>query len=283
MPTLNVTSSNTPLVIPASDLLEDTIVVSQTGVVTDLTIDVNITAPNEGGGPDPSLISFSINRVDLAKSVTLHGYEALAVNGVNYDTDRDPFDGTGTLEAMFDGVSLNGNWLLGISNVFSTATGTLNSWGINFTYDAIASIPFFVTQPAALTIPTGIKYGKGRSQKLNQKLAFNVQTSFAANDILDVPKVCGLNGVITELRVLAKNTGSSGTTNLTLYKFSGGVLSTLISSNVIMNSGNTYYHRQYNDSALLSVSKNDLLFFKANTVATGLESLSVLVTIAEKI
>ena len=283
MATLNVTSPNTPLVIPASNTLEDTIVVSQTGTVTDLTIDVNITAPNEGGGPDPSLISFSINRVDLAKSVALHSQQALSVAGVNYDTDRDPFDGPGTLEAMFDGVSLNGNWLLGISNVFSTATGTLNSWGINFTYDPIASNPYKAAQPAAITVPSGVKYGKGRVQKLNQKLMFNIQDSIAAGNILDVPKVCNLDGIITDIQILAKNTGSSGTTALTLYKYSSGVLSALLNSTLVLPSGNTYKHTRYSNRDFgLGVFANDLLFLKADTLATGLASLSVLITIAEK-
>ncbi len=130
-------SSDVPKAISDSTTVNSTIVISQTGLITDINVKLNITHTYDSD-LDVFLIAPDATRVELFTDVGAGGD-----NFSNTITDDEaataitagtaPFAGTyrpeGSLAAL-DGKNFSGTWTLEITDDAGGDTGTLNSWSL---------------------------------------------------------------------------------------------------------------------------------------------------------
>lgn len=137
---LTANSTTVPKVIPDLTQMKDTIYISQTGTVEDLTVTINITHPDDG-----EIVVF-LNKISSSSTLTQYN----GVGGQNYiNTTFDdsasisikqgvpPFTGTFRPEtplSNFRGIELQGFWVLRIYDKTAGNQGTLNGWSLNILY-----------------------------------------------------------------------------------------------------------------------------------------------------
>lgn len=267
-------SADTP--ITANYVGMSTITIAETFNADSLSVTVNVTAPDEGSGPDASLLAVALNHSD-GNSSLLQASDPSSLAGVNFEGDRPTVSGL----TQFLGVPVNGTWDLFIST-FSDFSFTINSWALNFTYTTAPNTPRFPNDPAAITIAP-FNYGKGASIKKNARLNFNV-SSPTVSSIFDSLRVCAFNARVEGLIVNVKSSGTGNTTLLSLHKVSGTTDTILLSQTIQIPAGNSYYYRYFPsvtkqiDNGDLNYDKNvnkgDFLYFSIEQLGTNVADIN---------
>lgn len=143
---LSVNSTTVPKVIPDLTQVKDTIYISQSGTVEDITVTLNITHPDDG-----EIVVF-LNKASASSTLTQYN----GVGGQNYiNTVFDdsatvsikqgvpPFTGTYKPEtplSNFRGQELQGYWVLRIYDKAAGNQGTLDGWSLNISYSVNVDI-----------------------------------------------------------------------------------------------------------------------------------------------
>jgi hypothetical protein len=274
--TIDVAPNGSIFTIPATD----------TGTISSVICYLYITPPDEGAGPNPLLLTVDLYQTPSgggsSNYVRLHDSSNLSLSGINYPTDRNPAYGSMNI---FNGVQLlNSNWDLRVSNFSPFAQGQLISFQLTITtFDPSAVRPFIPVAPNSLTLPS-YKYGIGGNIRRNDKLFFNKNGSVAAVNVLDTQKYCRFNANVEDIKITSTNTGSVGTTQLSLHRVRNGVDTVIANSAFVVPSGFSNYGIPYKvdlvDKGLL---KGDIIYVSVDSISTGITNLTVQLVLNERL
>ena len=278
-------STDTPIAIPTGATLSDNIVIpgghQPSDTLVNLSVNVQITAPDEGYGTDYSLLG-----VTLVENFSTGAEQAVLQTGLVNSLSNFSFPDNGSpLQsfAVFQGLPCNNTWTLKILNVSQIAAGTLTAWSITATYPdkANTNVPGFPGAPNLRAIPANLKYGKGGNVKLNNKLYFNFPGIVYPVKLIDNVKASNITGFIRDLRVSAVNSGSASNLVLSLHKVSGGVDTVLAPSTLVLNPGLTFTSVMFPtyDATLYPIKKGDLVYLTVDSVGSNVSNLSVALTL----
>lgn len=275
MPT-TYNSTDTPVTIPIASTINDIIVVpsvNPNNTCTALSVNVQITAPDEGNGLDYSLLGVTL----IETFPNSAQYISVLQTGSTASMANVDFPATPPLQSMnqFLYVPANNTWTLQVINVSQVATGSLNSWALTITYPAFTPNQQLPGAPLPRSIPGGLTYGKGGNVKQNNKLYFNLKGNLATSGLVDNVKVSNITGFIRDLVVSAI---SVGTTNISmsLHKVSNQV-DTVQTSTITLNAGTNYSTIQY--ASPFPILAGDLVYLTLDSVGSGASMLSATVTL----
>lgn len=283
MPTYNFVSIDTPQIILSLDTTISSITLDAQYLITSVNFDVNITPPDEGGGPDPTLLDVVL-ACDVPVASTefdFHLASADSLTAQNFNGTRTSVDDINNFVGGIAG-QFNPVWTLVIDNI-SPFTGTLTSWGINIIGSIFLPGPANPIgdpgSPSARTIPS-ITYKYGQGQRENIKLTFN-QIGTLAVSTMDSVRVSPLDGKLEDVILSCRNTGSTTNTTLSLYKVSNSsVIPVIFSRNISFTPGDSYrILKMFGEDASKYINKGDMLYFTVDTVGSSALDLTAQVTI----
>ncbi len=281
MPTNTYSTIYAPINIQlAPDGADTPINVPDSGLATNVLCRIQISAPDEGSGKDPSLLDIILLHPNFTTQVTLQSGTPQDIGDVTFDTGRAP--ATGSMND-FDGLNIYGDWSLIIKNFSGIATGTINDWSLTLTYPDPASAagsPLSPTAPAARTIPGNTRYGTGIPLKQNMKLTFNFPKIVSAISFLDKVQLVPYDSTVGEIKVIVKSTGTSNIL-LSMHKVSSGVDTVMINQNIVVSPGLNYTFMKYANlpSSERDINKDDILYFSIDSAGDGVESLTAQCTL----
>ncbi len=270
MPTATETfnSTDTPQTAGFGGAIVSVINVPSSAIITNVTCTVDIVAPDEGAGPDPSLLNVYLLKTD-GPTVYLHLAQALSLVNITYDTDRNPSSGSMN---EFDTYDMTGDWTLVIENLAS-ATTDLTTWSLNITYSIPDNVPRYPAEPEAPTLESA-QYGPGVHIRKNAKLFFNVNKPII-NEIIDNARSCPFNANMESLIITANNTGASTTTKISLHRVANGVDSILLSQSIILPTGLTYYSARFPSSYSKGINKGDMVYLRVDDTNSTVSNVSL--------
>lgn len=257
-------STDTPVTIPAGSPGEggSTLNIPDSYIISDITVDVDIAGDSvivdlfaPGGFPSVTLIYFDPGVV------------------TNFDNITNPVFG---FMDDFIGYSTLGNWGLHVYTFNPFVDSYINSWDINITYEPpppSSGTEFFPSAPNAITVPTNIRYGIGSGIRKNHKFKFEIVNN--ASLTLNSNKRVGINSTVEGIIISANSTGSGSNTVLTLNKYRNGIVTSLVSQAIQLNSGATYQYKQFADYITKTVDSGDVLFFTVDSIGTSVTNLNV--------
>lgn len=275
-------STDTPQTIGIGATLSDNIIVPAGQAPNDnlvvLTVNVQITAPNEGNGIDYTLLGVTlINNYSngAIESAVLQTGSINSLSNFTFPTNGGPLQSFG----VFNGLPAVGTWTLQILNVSQIASATLTAWSLTITYPNTVSStnPSFPGSANPRAIPAALAYGKGGSVKQNNKLYFNFPGNVYVRNLLDNVKVSNINGFARDLRVSCVNTGSTSSLQMSLHRVRSGVDTVFAQSTIGLPSGlvwTTVLFPTYSPN-LYSIAIGDLVYLTVDSVGTGVQNLSV--------
>jgi hypothetical protein len=118
----------------------------------------------------------------------------------------------------------------------------------------------------------------------NDKLFFNKNGSVAAVNVLDTQKYCRFNANVEDIKITSTNTGSVGTTQLSLHRVRNGVDTVIANSAFVVPSGFSNYGIPYKvdlvDKGLL---KGDIIYVSVDSISTGITNLTVQLVLNERL
>lgn len=280
MPSNTYNSTDTPMVIPLGSGGESDIVVTDSFIISDISINVQALAPDEGSGPDPTFVEFDVN--NLINIVTLHNSTASSIANVTYDTGANPPDMDSL--SIFIGALSNTTWGLILNNFSFIDTLTLNSWALTLSYAAPPNVSLVPTPPVARTIPGGIPYGPGIIPKKNMNVFMNLIGIVGASNIIDKVARVPFNSQLSRIKVTARNSGSAVQTKLSLYKVSNGVTTKLIDQGITIPTGGSYTYVTYmnRNSNIFNVNEGDIVYASVDQVGSGFQDLSLEFNLSEQ-
>jgi hypothetical protein len=281
---------------PANDTATFYIFPSLFTIIVDVTFGLDIVSPDEGAGEDPTLLNVSVagDVFEGYTNVTLHDFgntNSLQDTNIDLLVPSDPtgpgddinnFNGKST--DGFGGISTTaGRWEIRVANFSETDDGLLKSWYILFTIPTDSGLGQNPQSPAAIVIPSNIKYGQGLFRGKTAKLTFNVPgtAGLGFTRILDTARRVPFNSKVSNIKISATNTGSTANTVVSLKKFSGGNETTLINKNLVITPGFFYYQTGYVQQDIL-VDAGDVLFLTLDEVGTNVQNLSVQFFLSER-
>ena len=280
MPSNTYPSGEPPFVLTPGLTYNFDILVSDSFVITQALANVQISSPDEGSGPDATTMEVLLYR-DGADRVDLQYFGGASLANVTYDTDRAPYSGSMT---TYNGLTSNANWRFTISNISFIANATINALSIILSYTT-ANVALIPTAPAIPTIPGGVLYSRnGIIPKKNIMSTMNLIGQASVSTILDKVQRVPFNANLNNIRVIVSNTGSVTSTKLSLYKFSGGIITKLIDQGIILQPGNTYMALRYfnRNSTVFQVNQGDLIYAAIDQVGVGVQDLILCFNLSEQ-
>lgn len=276
-----------PYSLPAGVTTQYFISVPDSVIIDSCSCDVNLTAPDEGSGPDSTFLSLFLYGPSGTVN-PLQNSTSEPLNGVNFDGDRSSLGG---MNATFAGLNALLNWWIFEVNNFSGVDGVTNSFVLNINYTPAPTVVRYPSAPAATSIPAGKKYGIGGNVSAIHRMCFNLgapSNGRIVDCIRKVPYNCSIEGV----NIVIKNSGTVNDTKLSLYKVSSGVVSPIISEQLIVKPGANYYNSFFPSKLKLmdnvdiqytkTLEKDDLLYVTADTAGINCSDISIMLTLKQR-
>lgn len=285
---LNIPSTNTPLTIPlfgeAGNLginneADAEMAVTDARTLISMDIDVNITPPDEGFGPDATLLKILLfENFPVGSTIVYDGSggnrgailangSALSLTSTNFEKIRSSQD----LLSTFYGFSLyNTGWVLVAQNSSTLARGTITSCQLNLNV-VDNPPPGPPNGPVPRTLPTAA-YGIGGNVARNDNVFFKV-TNPVTGGVLDTVRLVPYNAYVKSLKISAISTGSGNTLTLSLHKVSSTVDTVVISRTVALNAGLSFAGSSFDSN--IPVSLNDMLYLSIDDAGTGVSKIEV--------
>lgn len=284
MPLYSETSTDTPISVSPSDTEISSITFPVSGLVQDLTVDLDIDAPDEGGGPDPTLVYVDLTAPSLTY-VIFHDYgESTPVTGVNIDDDQAPSPGE-TMDDFNGESTVGGTWDLYVGNGFGTADATINDWTLNITLPAAAPQRVLLpSSPATVVIPSGInfKFKQNRGRRRTDKFSFTVPGVITSSTQFSNGKQVPVNSRLKDITISAINTGTTNETRFNVFKYSNGTTTKIISNRFVFKPGGSYKLIRLANNFVNTFNKGDVVYFTLQSFGTNLQDVCIQATFSER-
>ena len=241
-----------------------TLSVTDNVTISSITCTLSITAPNEGLGIDPTLLdvwlqadygSGNIIQVKLHSGGSSTGSSSLT--SITYETGRAAIDSLN----VFGNYNATATWSLVVFNYSNSATGTINSWNIDITYNAPSpsNIPHPPTAPAARGLEV-VTYGEGVNLRRNVPIKFSFEEG--SKSMFLVP----ITGTVEDFIITQFNTNLA----FSLHRISSGSLTdTTLYSQILSGSATSQYITNQFPIEEKSVDKGDLLLLSIDSDTTS--------------
>jgi hypothetical protein len=238
MGTTTYVATGLPVTVSPLTTVSKLITVGDNGSVRGLSIIIDVDAPNEGGGPDTSLIKAYIIHTytnGTSTDAVLHDGEYKSLDYAAYPVSITP---TETLNIFNDRASF-GSWYLYLFNISASSDAVLNYYSLAITYDDDTP-----AGNASVSIQPAAKYGNAINFHKTHQYVFEMESSSTyaqANNYRHI----SFNGVLNTAVLITHSGGAaSGSPYLDVYRIRSGV-KTLISSTLISTATNS--SRKYLD------------------------------------
>lgn len=222
MGTTNYIATGLPVTVDVFTTVAKAIVVGDTGSVRAVSVVLDIDAPDEGSGPDTSLIKAYLIHTYSNGTTTdavLHDGEYKSLDYAAYPV---PISPTESLNIFNDRASF-GSWTLYVFNISASASAAINYYSVALTYDD--------TTPAGNTsvpITPASKYGDSVNFHRTHQYIFEMESSTTnarANNYRHIP----FNGVLNTAVAITHTGSVTGSPYVDVYRIRNGE-KTLISS-----------------------------------------------------